>query len=72
MKADLARWAKQAASEQRTERGLVQQKLGHWQKDPDLTGVRDPEALAKLPPAERTDWQALWHEVAALLKQAQR
>ena len=27
--------------------------------DPDLAGVRDPDALARLPYAERAAWQAL-------------
>ena len=33
--------------------------LQRWQEDPDLSGVRDPEALAKLPEAERATWRAL-------------
>jgi hypothetical protein len=45
--------------------------LLHWQADPDLTGVRTPEMLAKLPEAERQPWQQLWNEVADRLKRAQ-
>jgi serine/threonine-protein kinase len=41
--------------------------LTFWQKDTDLAGVRDPAELAKLPDAERDQWQRLWAEVAALL-----
>ncbi len=41
--------------------------MAHWKADADLAGVRDAEALAKLPEAERKDWQALWAEVNALL-----
>jgi serine/threonine-protein kinase len=37
---------------------------------PDLAGVRDPEALTKLPETERKDWQTLWAEVDALLQRA--
>jgi hypothetical protein len=33
-------------------------------------GIRDLEALAMLPEAERKEWQALWAEVAMLLKKA--
>ena len=33
--------------------------------DPDLKSVRDPDALAKIPTAERAAWQALWSDVAA-------
>jgi hypothetical protein len=36
----------------------------------DLRGVRDPERLAKLPEAERREWQAVWAEVDALIVKA--
>jgi tetratricopeptide (TPR) repeat protein len=42
--------------------------LRHWQMDSDLAGLRDAAALQKLPPSERTDWQRLWTDLAALLK----
>ncbi len=42
-------------------------KLAHWKQDPDLAGVRDEKELAKLPEAERKDWQALWADVDSLL-----
>jgi tetratricopeptide (TPR) repeat protein len=48
----------------------VAQGLRHWQRDSDLAGLRDPEALAKLPPPERDDCRKLWAEVEALVKQA--
>jgi hypothetical protein len=38
----------------------VQKTLHHWQQDSDLAGVRDPAALAKMPEAERAEWQKLW------------
>jgi tetratricopeptide (TPR) repeat protein len=38
-----------------------------WETEPALTGVRDREALAKLPDVEREQWQRLWAEVTALL-----
>jgi serine/threonine-protein kinase len=62
LRADLAAWAKV------TDRARVQQTLEHWQQDADLAGVRDQEALAKLPPAERQAWSQFWSEVAELLK----
>jgi hypothetical protein len=37
-----------------------------WQHEEDLAGVRDEQALARLPLAERRAWQALWTDVAAL------
>jgi tetratricopeptide (TPR) repeat protein len=41
--------------------------LSGWQTEPALAGVRDEAALAKLPAAEREQWQGLWADVAALL-----
>jgi hypothetical protein len=45
--------------------------MRHWLADPDFTRVRGPEALAKLPDAERQLWQKLWNDVADMLKRAQ-
>jgi tetratricopeptide (TPR) repeat protein len=42
-----------------------------WLREPDLAGVRDTQALAKLPKAEQEAWQVFWSDVAKLLKQAQ-
>jgi tetratricopeptide (TPR) repeat protein len=39
--------------------------LAAWQTDPALASVRDPAALAKMPDAEREQWQRLWADVAA-------
>ncbi len=41
--------------------------LANWKSDPDLAGVREADALARLPEAERKDWQAFWSEVDTLL-----
>ena len=41
--------------------------LATWLSDPALAGVRDPAELAKLPDAEREQWQRLWADVAASL-----
>jgi serine/threonine-protein kinase len=46
----------------------VRQRLRHWEEDADLAGVRDRDALEKLPEAERDPWQRLWSDVAALRK----
>jgi tetratricopeptide (TPR) repeat protein/serine/threonine protein kinase len=48
----------------------LQQDLQHWQKDADLTGVRDEKTLAKLPAAEQDAWRQLWADIEALRKQA--
>jgi hypothetical protein len=39
-----------------------------WWDDPNLAGLRDPSALAGLPPAERRECQALWSDLEARLK----
>jgi hypothetical protein len=44
--------------------------LQHWQRDPDLAGLRDEAALAKLPPAEREASRKLWAEADSLLQKA--
>ena len=41
--------------------------LTHWKNDPGLASVRDPAALAAMPPADRKAWEALWREVDAVL-----
>ena len=70
LKAELAAWAKLLESGPPQARPLVAQTLKHWKTDTDLAGVRDADALAKLPEAERKEWQALWAEVDALLIRA--
>ena len=35
--------------------------------DPELAAVRDPAKLAKLPAAERAEWQRLWADVSAII-----
>jgi hypothetical protein len=43
----------------------------HWKGDPDLAGVRDTHALAKLPEAERAAWRALWSDAEGHLKRGE-
>ena len=45
--------------------------MQHWQQDTDFAGVRGTDVIAKLPEAERQEWQKLWNDVADLLKRAQ-
>jgi tetratricopeptide (TPR) repeat protein len=51
-------------------RRKVRAKLQHWKTDLDLAGIRDPEALDKLPDDQRQAWRDLWSEVDALLAKA--
>ena len=41
-----------------------------WQQDPDLAGVRDQDALAKLPADEQDAWRQFWADVDGLRKKA--
>ncbi len=46
--------------------------LRHWLEDPDFAGVREADALKRLPEMERADWQRLWEEVEALRRSAEQ
>ena len=67
LKADLAAWGKLAEGPA-GQRLRVRQPLTWWRADPDLTGVRDRDGLARLPTEEREHWERLWSEVDALLR----
>jgi serine/threonine-protein kinase len=71
LRADLALRSKQLESGQAAAGAEVQQKLKHWQQDRDLAGVRNKDALAKLPAEERAACEKLWADVAALVKKAE-
>src|SRR5262249_28535554 len=49
LQADLATWWKLLASGPPRARQFVAQTLQHWKADPDLAGIRDQAAIAKLP-----------------------
>ena len=70
LRADLAAW--RLEFNKNTERASAEIRNGmrYWQQDPDFNGVRGAEALAKLPEAERQEWQALWQEVEELARRA--
>src|SRR5262249_24085929 len=68
LKAERSAWARLLDSGPPQARAATTQVLQHWRGDPDLAGVRDPDALAKLPETERAAWRALWADVDALLK----
>jgi tetratricopeptide (TPR) repeat protein len=70
LRADLSAWTKQLERGQPAARQEVHKRMQHRQQDPDLAGVRDKDSLAKLPEAERKEWEKLWAEVAALLERA--
>jgi serine/threonine-protein kinase len=70
LRADLAVLATKLAGGVAADRFLVQKTLSRWRTDPDLAGLRDPEALDRLPPDERQECAALWGNIDALLKRA--
>jgi serine/threonine-protein kinase len=69
LRADLASWGKVVGGDAGM-KGLAHKNLTHWQRDPDLRGLREPNALDKLLPAERQECSSLWRDVDALLKRA--
>jgi tetratricopeptide (TPR) repeat protein len=70
LRADLAHWTEQAASDKPNDRERMRKTLKHWQADPDLAGIRAQGAVAKLPADEREACQKLWADVDALLRKA--
>jgi tetratricopeptide (TPR) repeat protein len=49
----------------------IPKQLAHWQHDEDLGGIRDAEALKRLPEHERKEWEQFWADVEALRKRAE-
>jgi serine/threonine-protein kinase len=70
LRADLDAWAKKLDSGLAADRAQVHKILARWREDPDLAGLRDPDALEKLSPAERQECRALWGDHDALLCRA--
>jgi serine/threonine-protein kinase len=48
----------------------IVQRMQHWLADDAFAGVRGAGPLARLPEAQRQDWQNLWKEVEALRQRA--
>jgi tetratricopeptide (TPR) repeat protein len=70
LKAELATWARLLDGSRVEDRARIVQTVHLWQRDEHLAGMRDREALEKLPEAERKEWEGLWAEVGGLLKRA--
>jgi tetratricopeptide (TPR) repeat protein len=71
LQAELAARTKQFQSGLAPSIAVVAKNMPIWQIEPDLAGVRDEPALAKLPKAEQEAWHQFWTEVGKLSKQAQ-
>ncbi|MFO0842659.1 MAG: protein kinase [Gemmataceae bacterium] len=71
LRADLAEFVgRQRASNFPRVRMQDARGVSTWRTHVDLASVREREALAKLPPAEREAWRRFWEEVAAYLDKA--
>ncbi|HEV3258953.1 MAG TPA: protein kinase, partial [Gemmataceae bacterium] len=68
LQADLALWVKTLGSDNDMDHGLTKRMLKLWQVEPDLTGIRELNALDELSANERNECVALWHEVGLVLK----
>jgi tetratricopeptide (TPR) repeat protein len=71
LRADRSAWDRLLEKAPDKVRQVIVQTLQHWLKDPDLAGVRGPQALATLSESESRLWQTLWDEVADTLTRAQ-
>jgi tetratricopeptide (TPR) repeat protein len=71
LRADLQAWRRSCEKEPDKFRPVIVQQMRHWLADTDFAGVRGPQALAKLPEAERQPWHKLWDDIADELARAQ-
>jgi hypothetical protein len=71
LRADLRLCSQSLDTGNAKDRVVVVQALQHWNECDDLAVIRDAEALAKLPEAERKEWQPLWADFEVLLNRAQ-
>jgi serine/threonine-protein kinase len=71
LRAELGSWTRQVAAGEVGRSRLVRT-LTSWQKDSDLAGLRDAQALKALPAEERQACRKLWADVADTLASAQR
>jgi tetratricopeptide (TPR) repeat protein len=67
LRADLATCCARLAGARGNTEPVVMKQIHQWLHDPDLNGVRGPKALAKLPTAERSEWNKFWIDVGAAL-----
>jgi eukaryotic-like serine/threonine-protein kinase len=70
LKAEINSLSQALDKEPAPDRRSVARILEYWKVDPDLAGVRDADALAKLPDKEQQAWRNLWADVEALLDTA--
>jgi tetratricopeptide (TPR) repeat protein len=67
---DLAQWSKLAASDNAADRALTRAAMFRWKQERYLAGIRNKDALLRLPEGERPVFQKLWDDVDVVLKRA--
>jgi serine/threonine-protein kinase len=70
LRADLAAWGRALDGDPAGTRDRARKALTQWREDAALAGLRDPDALDRLPAQERQDCLALWEEVGRVLGRA--
>jgi serine/threonine-protein kinase len=72
LRADLALRKTQATSASVSARKTAAARLTHWLGDTDLSGTRPGLSRIGMPAAERAEWDALWADVRATIREAQK
>jgi tetratricopeptide (TPR) repeat protein len=72
LRADVAACTRVLDTDKEQTRTVAVERMKLSLTDPDFAGVRDAEALIKLPERERQAWQQVWGEVRDRLAKAQR
>jgi serine/threonine-protein kinase len=70
LQADMVGWGEVLKKEPDKARLAVRHAMEQRQQAGDFGTVRGPDALAKLPEAERQEWQKLWNDVEVLRRRA--
>jgi tetratricopeptide (TPR) repeat protein len=70
LRADLNAWRRRTLDGNPRDHDETANAMRFWQQDNDLTAVRHPWSLLRLPAEERREWQKLWADVDVLLKKA--
>jgi tetratricopeptide (TPR) repeat protein len=66
LRADLKAYRQLLEKSQGKAGPAIAKQMQHWLRDDDFAGVRGAAALARLPTAERQEWEKLWQEVEVL------
>ena len=70
LRADLVAWTKVLDGEPSYARDVARKLLVKWPTEPDLAGLREPQALDKMAENEQRDCRALWQEVRDVIERS--